>query len=300
MAVSPKFIIHQAPTIAALAEVIGSALYNRATGAELPAPTIPGPEIETTLSPRPDDLVRTYIRNVGGDPSAYRGIVPPHIFPQWGFPLASKALVGLKYPFERIVNAGCRLEASAPLPQGEPLNVRVRLDDIDDNGRRALIRVRVITGTASAPDALTGYIQTFIPLGGPPSSDESAKKKEPPRVPSDGREIGVWKLAANAGLDFAKLTGDFNPIHWLAPYARAMGFRSCILHGFSTMARSFEGLARARLAGTPGRISVFESRFTHPLGLPATVGLYLGGDQTIFVGAAPGGRAFLEGRYELR
>ena len=47
-------------------------------------------------------------------------------------------------------------------------------------------------------------------------------------------------------LDFAKLTGDFNPIHWVPAYARASGFRSCILHGFATMSYAMEAIRSAR------------------------------------------------------
>ena len=64
---------------------------------------------------------------------------------------------------------------------------------------------------------------------------KAAKKREPSRVPGDARELSFWNLSASAGLEFAKLTGDFNPIHWVPAYARASGFRNVILHGFATM-----------------------------------------------------------------
>ena len=102
----------------------------------------------------------------------------------------------------------------------------------------------------------------------------------------------------SAGLDFAKLTGDFNPIHWLAPYARASGFRAVILHGFSTFARSIEALNRSRFAGDPSKLTVIDARFSRPLVLPARVGIYVTNDGGIWVGDAPGGGAYLEGRFE--
>ena len=43
-------------------------------------------------------LIRDYIRHVGGDPAWYRGRVPPHFFPQWGFPLGARALEGARLP----------------------------------------------------------------------------------------------------------------------------------------------------------------------------------------------------------
>src|SRR5262245_3996267 len=111
MAVSSRHILHQAPVIAALGRsVIGAAMrrVRRDPGAHHRLPELPPAEIVHTVSPRPASLVRDYIRHVGGDPAAYRGSVPPHLFPQWSFPVASRLLAGLPYPLERVLNAGCR------------------------------------------------------------------------------------------------------------------------------------------------------------------------------------------------
>jgi acyl dehydratase len=83
-------------------------------------------------------------------------------------------------------------------------------------------------------------------------------------------------------------------VHWLSPYARALGFRGTILHGFATMARAMEGLNRALFAGAVDRIRSFDVRLTRPLVLPARVGLYLDG-QNVHVGDAPGGPEYLRG-----
>ena len=87
----------------------------------------------------PEKLVSDYVRHVGGDPSWYRGRVPPSLFPQWGFPLQAQTLLGVPYPLARVMNAGCRIEQKAPLPAGQPLHVRARLESVDDDGRRAIL-----------------------------------------------------------------------------------------------------------------------------------------------------------------
>ena len=113
------------------------------------------------------------------------------------------------------------------------------------------------------------------------------------------REISFQKIRANAGLDFAKLTGDINPIHWIPAYARMSGFKNTILHGFSTMARAMEAVRRHRVP-TGKFISKFEVEFRRPLVLPAKVGIYVSEDNLICVGDALGGPAYMEGRYELQ
>lgn len=293
MGVSTRHVLSQGPVLSALARTAARALLApRLSGT---APSTPGPWLEDELPPRPARLVRDYVRHVGGDPAWYRQELPPHLFPQWAFPLAARALEGLPYPLARVVNAGCRIERHAALPPGEPLHVRARLVSIDDDGSRAILTTQTETGTRSSPGALSAELRAYVPLA---RRVEGAGRGRPARVPATAREIAFVRLRANAGLEFAKLTGDFNPIHWLGPHARAAGFRGCILHGFATLARAVEALVRARLAGDPRRLTRIDVRFTRPLVLPAAVGIYLDGGAAITVGDAPGGRAYLEGHYE--
>jgi hypothetical protein len=298
MNVPIRYTLSHGPALAALARVALSSLRKDATSTRDKAPPVPGPWIEARLPQQPPDLVRDYIRHVGGDPGWYRGRLPSHFFPKWGFPLGARALEGFGYPLARGVNAGCRIENRAPLPSGETLDVRARIESIDDNGKRAIVVQRVITGTSRNPEAVVAEMRVFIPLGSKGSKDDKKTPKARPNVPANAHEIAFQRIPEGAGLDFAKLTGDFNPIHWLAPYARASGFRNVILHGFSTLARSIEALNRSRFAGDPTRLAVIDARFSRPLVLPARVGIYLTSDGGLWAGDAPGGGAYLEGRFE--
>ena len=145
---------------------------------------------------------------------------------------------------------------------------------------------------------------TIIPLGGGKSDGakppQKKKKKPKPRVPQDARELARWRLSKNDGWEFAVLTGDFNPIHWIPMAAKAAGFRNTILHGFGTMARAIEGLNRALWADDTTQLSLIDVKFKRPLVLPARVGLYVDDAQNAYVGVAPGGPAFLEAAFETR
>lgn len=301
MPVPNRYLLHQGPVISALLRAAMGASKNK--GGSQAQPQVPGPEQRVVLPPRPKDLVRDYVRHVGGEPSAYRNELPPHLFPQWVFPLVTESFQGLPYPMKKALNGGCRIEMNAPIPGNEPLEVQGRLESIDDDGRRAILQHRSVTGTSSQPEALVAYFHAIVPLGGGKSKDKGngAPKKpkaEKPRVPEDAREIARWKIGAKAGREFAKLTGDINPIHWVPPAARAAGFRNVILHGFSTLARAMEGLNRGLFAGDVHAIRAMEVRFTRPLVLPAQVGLYARGDSEVYVGDAPGGPAYLRGTFE--
>jgi acyl dehydratase len=292
MGVSTKHVLSQGPVIGALIRAAGTAL-RKPPSQPLQAPT---PELAGTVSARPDGLINDYIRHVGGSPSGYKSTVPAHLYPQWGFPLLARTLEGVHYDMTKVLNGGCRIEMHKPLPRGEDLQLRACLESIDDNGSRAILKQRLITGTASAPDAVTCYNYAIVPLR-KKGEKKPKTKKEPKRVPSDAREIAQWNLGPKAGRDFALLTGDFNPIHWIGPVARAAGFKNCILHGFSTLARAIEALNQNVWSGDTRCLKTVDVQFTKPLVLPARPRLYLS-DGSFAIGDAPGAPAFLLGTFE--
>ncbi|NVB78584.1 MAG: hypothetical protein HOV81_09340 [Kofleriaceae bacterium] len=288
-----RHVLEHGPMLRALGATALGALRGAKAGAK---PEVPGPWIENEVKAPSPRLVRAFVATTGGDPASYRGQLPPQMFPQWTLATASRALGSLPYPLTKVVNAGCRLEINSPIPAGETLLVRARLAAVDETESRVVLTTRIETGCAAAPDALVAELRAYVPL---------AAKKEPkaPGAPlaiaADARELARPRLSANAGLDFAKLTGDFNPIHWVAPYARAAGFRGCILHGFGTFALAAAAVVRTQLAGDANRLELLDVRFTRPLLLPARVGVYVTTAGEIFVGDAPGGAPYLAGRYQI-
>ncbi len=300
MPVSNRHILEQGPALSALGRVALTTLEQQVLGKKpsKQAPQLPGKKIEVTLPPRSAELIRDYVENVGGDPAAYRGTLPPSFFPQWGFASASRAMEGVPYQMSKVLNAGSNFTVNAPIPANESLNVSAQLVSIDDDGRRAILTTRVITSTKSVKEALVADMITLIPLKRDKSekSNGGGAKKEQPSVPVDAEEIAHFEIGPRAGLDFAKLTGDFNPIHWIPPAARASGFKNVILHGFGTMARTIEGLNKGVLGGDPSKLKKWSCRFTKPLVLPAKATLFVRGNE-VYVGVGAGGPAYLVGEY---
>jgi acyl dehydratase len=303
MGVSMRHVLEQGPMLRSLG---GAALEAIAARARKPAkPVLPAPWVSVEVPPPSPDLVRAFLRNAGGDAASFGRALPPHLFPQWALPVAVRALAGVPYPLARGINAGCRLEVRAPLPTRERLHVRARLESVDDDGRRAILTTRVVTGTASAPDALEADVRVFVPLargrGAPPRRD---RPRAASSIPVDARELAYVRLTARAGLDFAMLTGDFNPVHWSPAYARAAGFRTTILHGFATFALAVQAMLGRTASGEHAALRAVEARFTSPVVLPARVGVYVSGlgdgHGDVFVGAAPGGTANLVGSFSTQ
>lgn len=312
MAVSNRFILKQLPVIAGLGRVAALSL-GRKLGMAPQEVIPPGPEFSAQLEAPSPELVRAYRHHISGgelaDGAPWEGQIPAHLFPQWTFPIAGKTLMGVPYPLEKVVNGGCRVEVKGPLPLGEPLMVKAQLLDIKDDGRKVSFSQRVMTGPEAQPDALVVTMRPILVHSKKRSKEEKAEAKAEAKakseskakgpvmtIPDEVRSLGVFVLSKSAGLDFARLTGDFNPIHWIPAYAKASGFPSTILHGFGTMARAWEGL----LASEPGaKVKVFDVFFTRPLVLPSSPHLLIDDAGGIYVGEGPGERPYLSGTYEL-
>lgn len=311
MSSNARHIVHQRRVLGALMGTAARGLLQRGRDANgrrpPPAAALPGPELVAEVKAPAAALIRDYVRHVGGDPGTYLGrrppTVPPHLFPQWTFPLAARLLHDVPYPLLKILNSGCRLEINAPVPAGGPLTLRAQLVDISEDDRRVVLHQRIVTGTAAHASALVADLYAVVPSASRPTNGSAGSRKEAALVPFSARELTSWTLRPDAGLEFAFLTGDFNPLHWLAPYARAAGFRSPLLHGFAMMARTMESLGRTLLAGAIDRIAVFDVRFTRPLplGRGVQVGLYLDGDgRRFYLADALGSRPYLVGSFEPR
>ncbi|MBN8506871.1 MAG: hypothetical protein J0L58_20585 [Burkholderiales bacterium] len=87
----------------------------------------------------------------------------------------------------------------------------------------------------------------------------------------DLRPLSDWALNADAGRRYARLSGDFNPIHLWAWSARWFGQREPIIHGMHSAARCEAELTRH--LGRP--LQHLHIEFRRPLGLPNRATLHL-------------------------
>ncbi len=304
----------QLPTIAAFGGLIRKALTGRAAPrGELSAVPVPGPRRYALVAPPDAALVRDFVTFLGGDPGAYDGVVPAHLFPQWTFPSLVATLEGLPIPAHKLLNGGFHMEVHRPLPLGEALEVEAWLAAIDEDDRKIRLTQRVVTGTASAPGALTIDFFPVVPKrarkgGAPEKAAHPATAGDPlrdprvdPTIPTGSlADLGELSWSSRAGLDFALLTGDFNPIHWLAPAARLSGFKSVILHGFASAGQAIEAWIRTQAGGDPARLHTVTARFNAPLHLPARGRLWANADGSLWAGPKQGERSWMSAHITAR
>lgn len=224
--------------------------------AKPPAVTDEAP-LHQVIKPPADQLVDAYVQWAGGT-GRYDTTLPPHMVSQWGLAPVSKLLLRTRYPLARVINQGVTLRINGALPRGEPLHLRTRFDTLEERDGMARVTVAVSTGTASQPDLVDTLLHMAFPLPG-----QRKEKKARPAEPERAWQLaGEWSAAKRDGLSFALLTGDFNPIHWIAAAGRASPFGQTVLHGFGMLVRSYEQLGAQSLAE-------MDVRFLKPVPLPS-------------------------------
>jgi len=291
---SARHILQQGPVLKTLLRAV---LPSRPRAEA--ALTTPTPWLHSTVQARPDGLIDDYLTYVLASPDAHPSTVPAHLFPQFAFPLMMDALERVPYDLRKMLNGGCRLENLGPIPRGVPLVVGARLAKIDDNERRVVLQQEVTVGTDEDTPLLKASIYGIIPRKR--KDGDSAKKRERPDVPADAWLTDRWRMSKRAGLKYACLSGDFNPIHWMSPLARMAGFPGPILHGFASLGYAMEGLARKEWGGNTQSWATVDVKFERPIVLPANVGLYQGPESGTFsVGDAQNAPAYLTGTYTLK
>ena len=292
---SARHILQQGPVIKTLLRAV---LPSRPKAeAALSTPT---PWLQTTVPARPDGLIDDYLTYVFASPDAHPSSVPAHLFPQFAFPLMMDTLERVPYDLRRMLNGGCRLENLGPIPRDVPLIVRARLADIDANERRVVLQQEITVGVEEDHPRLKVTVYGIIPQKRKGQGKGGAKRQRPD-VPESAWLTDRWRMSKRAGLTYACLSGDFNPIHWISPLARVAGFPGPILHGFATLGYAMEGLTRKEWGGDAQAWATVDVKFERPIALPANVGLYQGPEEgSFFVGDAQNTPAYLTGTYTLK
>jgi hypothetical protein len=211
-----------------------------------------------TIAPPPTALVERYIA-WSGAAGRYRRELPPHMVSQWSTPLVGELLLKLPYRLTRVINQGVTLKVNGPLPRGVPLVLSASVQSIEEADGRAKVTVLIVTGTAQQAALVETQLHLSFILPGPrPAKAPRAEAHEP-----DWQTVGSWQARADDGLQFALLTGDFNPIHWCGPIARRSVFGGKVLHGFGSLVRSYEALPE-------GNCREIDIRFLRAVPLPCS------------------------------
>ena len=169
------------------------------------------------------------------------------------FPLALPGLVHVRNVIEQV----------RPIGSAEPLDLEVWAERLATHRSGAAVDLCASVSVGGA-EVWRGR-STYLARGatapdGAPEADVDVP------VGELARTTARWRVPADVGRRYARVSGDVNPIHLSRLSARAFGFRRAIAHGMWVQARALAALS-GRLPDAP----TVDVAFRKPLFLPSTV-----------------------------
>ncbi|HEX8392580.1 MAG TPA: MaoC/PaaZ C-terminal domain-containing protein [Longimicrobium sp.] len=255
--------------------------------------------------------VLAYAHATGGEGiegfGSARPAAPPFFSATWETALALEMFAGMERPLPlgAFVHLSTDLVCARPLVAGDVVRCRVELERLEPvrRGLRLTVLARNWLGAGQLCSQSTSIFQVRTAAQGLPADAPRPPAPEP-EAPADGWvELVRWDLPGGAGRRYARVSGDYNPIHLWAATARPFGFRSPILHGYATAARAAHTLIEHCLHGDPAEFRGMRIAFRAPLPLPASVCFLVNDDgpRRWFRVAAPGeGPVYAEGSWGAR
>jgi 3-hydroxyacyl-CoA dehydrogenase/3a,7a,12a-trihydroxy-5b-cholest-24-enoyl-CoA hydratase len=144
-----------------------------------------------------------------------------------------KQAPGLNYGFDRVLHGEQYTEIRSPWPTHGKVTHKLKIIDIFDKGKNALVVTGITTKDEQGNDLAYNELTTLVRGAGGWGGDRgpSAEVNVPPeRAPDATFEE---KTSPNQALLY-RLSGDWNPLHADPGFAKNFGFERPILHGLCT------------------------------------------------------------------
>ncbi|MFC0252983.1 MaoC/PaaZ C-terminal domain-containing protein [Massilia consociata] len=200
--------------------------------------------------------------------------------------LATMLEPGFPFRIVGLVHMDNTLAEHGPVNPDRPLALRTVLRLLPPSANGALRCALETTGSADGISVFTCTSTYLIRRG----ARRDGQRAETPDAPA-GEPVAQWTLDGAAGRRYARLSGDWNPIHLVGWSARLMGMRAPIIHGMHTLAA-----ACAELEKHAGRHATgIACRFRAPVALGSSVSLRTGAEPGDFLVEA-GGKPAVTGR----
>jgi hypothetical protein len=205
-------------------------------------------------------------------------ITYPHVL---AMPLHLQMLTHDAFPVRilGLIHIANKITRYGPIPIQEILGIRCFIEGHQDTVKGHIFELNtVVTARGSV---VWEEVCTF--LAKKPSGSQSGKERKKPTDAASafnrpGAKSSGWQAPAEIGRRYARVSGDFNPIHLSALSARLFGFPKAIAHGMWSLARSLAEIGDDTL----GHSVQVENTFKLPVLLPAWVTfLTIAGDDGI-------------------
>ncbi|GFM68581.1 acyl dehydratase [Pseudomonas cichorii] len=185
----------------------------------------------------------------------------PHIL---AFPLQMQLMTSREFPFPLLglIHIANRIRIHRPLGGISQLYISVQANNLQPHAKGATFSL--LTQVEDGLGLLWEEESTMLCKGVKLEGEISGDFEPAPMAMS---ELARWHASSLIGRQYAKVSGDYNPIHLSAPSARLFGFPRAIAHGMWLKAQTLATLDD-HLPASNVEISV---QFHKPVRLPADV-----------------------------
>jgi acyl dehydratase len=234
-----------------------AALRRKVTGSQLPEQ---GLRCWVSVDP---DKVAAFRQVCGFVTSSLLPPTYPHVL---AFPLQMKLLTDKDFPFPLLglVHVANRISIRRPLGGVMKVQASVRVANLRPHAKGATFSL--ITQIEDALGLLWEEDSTML-CRGVQLEGEPEDAVEP--VPLPVNELATWHAPSDIGRQYAKVSGDYNPIHLSDASAKLFGFGQAIAHGLWTKSRTLAALDDH----LPDANVVVDVQFHKPVRLPSDVAL---------------------------
>ncbi len=166
---------------------------------------------------------------------------------------------GLKIDIAMLLHGEHDLELSGPVPKEASADLTVRIKNIYDKGKAALVVMEAETKDASGATLFYNRLSLFIRGEGGFGGDSGPKpaNEAPDRAPD---RVVESPTLPQQGLLY-RLNGDKNPLHVDPEFSKLGGFDTPILHGLCTYGIVCKAVVDSELEGEPDRVARYQVRF---------------------------------------
>jgi hypothetical protein len=194
----------------------------------------------------------------------------------------------LPWPASGAVHVGQRVTRTRPLAVVGQLDLEVALVGWEAHRRGTLARL----GTrVHSPDGICWEAESLV-LFRHDTPARAPNFKPPEAPPLENARTVQLDLPAGLGRAYARVSGDWNPIHLGQISARLFGMRRSIAHGMWSLGRSLAEIGNREMLPPACKL---EAWFLAPLELPQQARLHIGRGP-VFVIESDSGRPALWGR----
>ncbi|BBP68694.1 acyl dehydratase [Pseudomonas sp. Seg1] len=222
----------------------------------------------------PDSGLRCWVDVDGKRLADYRkvcgftddGLLPPTYPHILAFALQMQLLTAKDFPFPLLglIHLSNRIRVLRPMGAISRAQVSVRVNNLQAHPKGATFDLLTTLDDQLGPlwEAESQMLCRGVKLDG-----EAVEQHWQPSQALT--EVAHWKAPADIGRQYAKVSGDYNPIHLSAASAKLFGFPTAIAHGLWNKARTLAALAD-HLPKANLEIAV---HFRKPVRLPSEVTL---------------------------